>query len=86
MARRNAPSVDPRIQNCTDTMKIATWNVNSVRARLERLLALLRKFQPDILCLQELKGRKDAFPYKEIQAAGYPAAVCGHGPLYVNDY
>jgi exodeoxyribonuclease-3 len=40
-------------------MKIATWNVNSVRARQERLLAWLQRTQPDIVCLQELKGRED---------------------------
>jgi hypothetical protein len=37
-------------------MKIATWNVNSVRSRLDRLLAWLQKAQPDVLCLQELKA------------------------------
>ena len=58
-------------------MKIATWNVNSVRARLERLLAWLQKAQPDILCLQELKTRDDAFPYDAIREAGYHAAVYG---------
>ena len=58
-------------------MKIATWNVNSVRARLERLLAWLQKAQPDILCLQELKTRDDAFPHDAIRGAGYHAAVFG---------
>lgn len=58
-------------------MKIATWNVNSVRTRLERLLAWLQKAQPDIVCLQELKAREDAFPYEAIRAAGYHAAVYG---------
>ena len=58
-------------------MKIATWNVNSVRARLERLLAWLQKTQPDILCLQELKTRDDTFPHDEIRKAGYHAAVFG---------
>jgi len=58
-------------------MKIATWNVNSVRARLDRLLAWLHKTQPDIVCLQELKGREEIFPYDAIRAAGYHAAVYG---------
>ena len=58
-------------------MKIATWNVNSVRARLERLLAWLQKAQPDIVCLQELKTREDAFPHEAIREAGYHAAVYG---------
>jgi len=62
-------------------MKIATWNVNSVRARLERLLAWLQKAQPDIVCLQELKAKEEAFPFEAIRAAGYHAAVFGQ-PTY----
>lgn len=58
-------------------MKIATWNVNSVRARLERLLAWLQKAQPDIVCLQELKTQDATFPHDEIRKAGYHAAVFG---------
>ncbi len=58
-------------------MKIASWNVNSVKARRERLLAWLEKHQPDVLCLQELKTQEDGFPAAEIQALGYHAAVLG---------
>jgi exodeoxyribonuclease-3 len=58
-------------------MKIATWNVNSIRTRLDRLLAWLQRTQPDIICLQELKAREDAFPLEAIRAAGYHAAVFG---------
>ena len=58
-------------------MKIATWNVNSVRARLERLLAWLQRTQPDIVCLQELKTREEAFPYEPIRQAGYHTAIFG---------
>ena len=58
-------------------MKIATWNVNSVRACLDRLLAWLQKVQPEILCLQELKTQDAAFPRDTIQKAGYHAAVFG---------
>ena len=58
-------------------MKIATWNVNSVRSRLERLLAWLQMAQPDVLCLQEIKATEDAFPYEPIRQAGYHAAVFG---------
>ena len=58
-------------------MKIATWNVNSVRARLERLVAWLESHRPDVLCLQELKGVTDAFPYDAVASAGYHAAVFG---------
>ena len=58
-------------------MKIATWNVNSVRARLERLIAWLEAHRPDVLCLQETKCVTEAFPYEPIAAAGYHAAVWG---------
>ncbi len=58
-------------------MKIVTWNVNSVRARLERLVAWLESHRPDVLCLQELKCPTEAFPYDAIAAAGYHAAVLG---------
>jgi exodeoxyribonuclease-3 len=58
-------------------MKIATWNVNSIRARLERFLAWLQTAQPDIVCLQELKVTDAAFPGDAIRAAGYHAAVHG---------
>jgi exodeoxyribonuclease III len=58
-------------------MKIATWNVNSIRARQDRLLAWLGQAQPDVVCLQELKVTDDAFPYAALEAAGYHAAVHG---------
>jgi len=58
-------------------MILATWNVNSVRSRLERLTAWLDKHQPDVLCLQELKATDDAFPLEPLAKAGYHAAVFG---------
>ncbi len=58
-------------------MRIATWNVNSVRARKERILKMLAQHQPDVLCLQELKGVDEIFPFDEIREAGYHAAVYG---------
>ncbi len=58
-------------------MKIATWNVNSVRARQERLLAWLKKAQPDVLCLQELKCVDDDFPMEAVRELGYHASVHG---------
>jgi exodeoxyribonuclease-3 len=58
-------------------MKLVTWNVNSIRIRMERLLALLVRHEPDVLCLQEIKLVDDAFPYDTIRAAGYHAAVFG---------
>ena len=56
-------------------MKIATWNVNSIRVRKERLLAWLEKQAPDVLCLQELKGVEDNFPWEEVRSLGYDGAV-----------
>ena len=58
-------------------MKIATWNVNSVRQRTEHLRRYLRDAKPDVLCLQELKCVDAAFPYLEVEAEGYNAAVHG---------
>ncbi len=58
-------------------MRIATWNVNSVRQRLEHLLGYLKEQQPDVLCLQEIKCQDEAFPRAEIESAGYNAAVHG---------
>jgi len=58
-------------------MKIATWNVNSIRARKDRLLAWLDKHEPDALCLQETKVVDDDFPLEEIEGAGYQAAFYG---------
>ena len=58
-------------------MKIATWNVNSVRARLERLLAFLERHAPDAVCLQETKGTEESFPRDAVREAGYHALVSG---------
>ena len=58
-------------------MRIATWNVNSVRQRLEHVLGYLAAAAPDVLCLQELKCQDEAFPRAEIEALGYNAAVHG---------
>jgi exodeoxyribonuclease-3 len=58
-------------------MRVASWNVNSVRARLERLLRWLAAHQPDVLCLQELKVLEVGFPFDALRAAGYHAAVFG---------
>ncbi len=58
-------------------MRVATWNVNSVKARKERLLAFLARHRPDVVCLQELKTEAPGFPAEELLAAGYHAAVLG---------
>ncbi len=58
-------------------LKIATWNVNSVRSRLERLIAFLARHDPDIVCLQELKTPDETYPSEDIEKAGYHSAVFG---------
>ncbi len=52
-------------------MKIASWNVNSVKARLPRLLEYLKEASPDVLCLQELKTVDEAFPREDVEELGY---------------
>src|SRR5215469_10913829 len=58
-------------------MRIATWNVNSVKQRIDSALAWLKERQPDIVCLQETKCVDDAFPRLEFESAGYNVAVHG---------
>ncbi len=58
-------------------MRIASWNVNSIRARLDRLVGYLAARQPDVLCLQETKCRDAQFPYAALAAAGYRAVHHG---------
>ncbi len=58
-------------------MKVITWNINSVHARLPRLIALLARHQPDLVCLQEIKTSSEGFPVGEVAAAGYQAVVHG---------
>ncbi|MDH7971358.1 exodeoxyribonuclease III [Sphingomonas sp. AR_OL41] len=58
-------------------MKIVTYNVNGIKARLPRLLEYLAEQQPDVVCLQELKSSDDTFPEADIRAAGYGAVWHG---------
>ena len=58
-------------------MKIATWNVNSLKVRLPQVLDWLDTHKVDFLCLQELKLDQDKFPLAEIEAAGYRAVWAG---------
>ncbi|MDA0647356.1 exodeoxyribonuclease III, partial [Nonomuraea ferruginea] len=60
-------------------MRLATWNVNSVKARLPRLLDWLADKEPDIVCLQETKCPADGFPAREVAALGYATAAHGDG-------
>lgn len=58
-------------------MKIATWNVNSIRARLANVAEWLGTARPDVLLLQETKCPDEDFPHFEIEALGYRAAILG---------
>jgi exodeoxyribonuclease-3 len=58
-------------------MRIATWNVNSVRQRLDSLQSWLKERQPDIVCLQEIKCVDEAFPREAFETLGYNVAVHG---------
>jgi exodeoxyribonuclease III len=62
-------------------MKIATWNINSLRVRLPHVLQWLQSAQPDVLALQETKTEDRNFPVAEFEAAGYLTAFCGQ-PTY----
>ena len=59
-------------------MRIATWNVNSVRSRISRVEALLERHDIDVLALQETKVRDDQWPVMGLQALGYDVATAGH--------
>ncbi len=58
-------------------MKIATWNINGVRARIGNLTHWLRESAPDIVCLQEIKSVDEQFPKAEIEALGYNVETHG---------
>jgi exodeoxyribonuclease-3 len=58
-------------------MKIATWNINGIKARLENLILWLKESGPDIVCLQEIKSVDDQFPRAEIEAIGYHVETHG---------
>ncbi len=60
-------------------MRVATWNVNSVTARLPRLVAWLDEASPDVVCLQETKCPTDAFPTEPMTQRGYDVAAHGDG-------
>jgi len=66
-----------KVPAIAEAVKIATWNVNSVRVRESRLLAFLAREQPDVLCLQELKVVDGDFPREAVKGAGYEAVTFG---------
>ena len=58
-------------------MKISSWNVNSVRARIENIIKYLKDSSPDVLMIQEIKTEDKNFPYEVIKDSGYESYVFG---------
>ena len=58
-------------------MRIASWNVNSIRARVERVVDYLVRDDVDVLCMQEIKCRETQFPFEQFTAAGYDVVLHG---------
>ena len=59
-------------------MRVATWNVNSLRSRIDRVEALLQRHDIDVLAVQETKAREDQLPVMGLSALGYDIAAAGH--------
>ena len=72
-----SPSVDALASGGPPALIVATWNVNSVRARLPRVLDWLSARRPDVVCLQETKCRDEEFPREPIEELGYHIAIHG---------
>jgi exodeoxyribonuclease III len=60
-------------------LRIATWNVNSLPARMPRVIEWLAAVEPDVVCLQETKTTEESFPAAELERAGYESAAAGDG-------
>ena len=58
-------------------MKIVTWNINGIRARIEGALAYVREAKPDVLCFQEIKTVDEGFPTEAFADLGYTVATHG---------
>jgi exodeoxyribonuclease-3 len=69
--RADAGFLSLRARGCRMNLKITTWNINSVRLRIELVANFIATMQPDILCLQETKCPDDAFPTKRFKQLGY---------------
>ena len=58
-------------------MKIATWNVNSIRARVDNVKKYLKNSNPDIILLQEIKTEEHSYPFNDLKKLGYISYVNG---------
>jgi exodeoxyribonuclease III len=79
--QKKAAPFSQRIRTHLITMKIATWNVNSLNVRLPHVLDWIEQHRPDALCLQEIKMETGAFPHDAFKALGY-GAVCDGQKTY----
>ena len=64
-------------------MKIATWNINSIKVRLPAVIQYLEETAPDVLALQETKALDENFPEKEIKKLGYSCIFTGQKIFYI---
>ena len=67
-------------------MRLATWNVNSLRARMERVEPWLAAVEPDVVCMQETKLATGDFPHLALESLGYECAHHGETGLIVSDW
>ena len=65
------PPVKPRGDGLDMQIKLSTWNINSVRLRIDLVAKFIKSIRPDVLCLQEIKCIDDAFPRKRFKRLGY---------------
>src|SRR4029079_16926341 len=72
-----APAPVRHLRPRDSAVKVATWNVNSIKVRLEHVLAWLDSDQPDVLALQEIKTKDEDFPVDALRARGYGSIVSG---------
>ena len=56
-------------------MRLATWNVNSIRTRVDRVIAFLQRSNVDVLAMQEIKCKPEQFPVEAFEAAGYQVII-----------
>lgn len=75
--RANMPEAPSRTNEREPPLRIATWNVNGLRARIDYVRLWLEERQPDVVGFQELKMTDDLFPHDEFRALGYEAVVHG---------
>ena len=59
-------------------VRILSWNINSVRLRIDSLISIIKKYRPDVVCLQETKCPNDQFPYQDFYNVGLKNLLKAH--------